>query len=94
MKPRVRITPFAWQQLEALTEDQQAQARHLIAAILLGGRGVGRRWVSDAKGRRQWIVSASDTHVIYRFAFVQRHDTLYITAVLVFPTPPDPNNRD
>lgn len=94
MQPRVRMSPLAWQQFETLLPGQQVQARRLIAAVLSGGPATGRPWVRDNKQRQQWIVSASDTHIIYRFSFVKRQDTLYITAVLVFPTPPDPNNRD
>ena len=89
---KVRISPYAWGQLEALSADQQAQARRLLAAIVLANGTVGRPWNRDLKGRQQWIVSALDTHVIFRVAFRQSGDTLYITSVLVFPTPPDPNN--
>jgi len=94
VKTRVQISPFAWEQFQALLPEHQAQARRLITAVLMGGSGTGRPWVRDAKHRLQWIVSASDSHVIYRFAFVKRHNTLFITGVLVFPTPPDPNNPD
>jgi hypothetical protein len=88
----VRISPYAWGQLQALTAHQQAQARRLLSAIVLANGTVGRPWNRDLKGRQQWIASALDTHVIFRVVFHQSGDTLYITAVLVFPTPPDPNN--
>jgi hypothetical protein len=39
-----------------------------------------------------WIASASDTHVVYRIAYRRQGDELLITVVLVFETPPDPNN--
>jgi hypothetical protein len=64
----------------------------LIASIVLAGGTVGRLWNYDLRGRRQWIVSALDTLVIFRVAFRRSADILYITSVLVFPTPPDPNN--
>lgn len=89
---KVRISPYAWSQLQALTSAQQDQARRLMASFVLAGGTVGRPWNYDLRGRRQWIVSALDTHMIFRVAFRRSGDILYITSILVFPTPPDPNN--
>jgi hypothetical protein len=88
----IRYSRYANARLQALPEPQQAQAKRLIRAILLADTTVGRPWNQDLRGRLQWIVSAADTHVVYRIAFRQTENTLYVTNVLVFPTPPDPNN--
>ncbi|MEI8165564.1 MAG: hypothetical protein WCG26_04260, partial [Chloroflexales bacterium] len=53
---------------------------------------VGRPWNHDMRGRIPWIVSAADTHAVYRIAFRQTENALYVTNEIVFPTPPDPNN--
>ena len=92
MKLPVRITDIAWAQFQALSPHQQQQARNLIRAIQLGAPGVGRPWNHDLRNRLHWIASASDTHVVYRIAYRRQGDELLITAVLVFETPPDPNN--
>lgn len=88
----VQISDFAWAQYQALTPAQQ-QARNLIRTIQLGGAGVGRPWNHDLRRRLHWIASAADTHVIYRVAYRRQGDALLITAVLIYPTPPDPNDR-
>jgi hypothetical protein len=89
----VRITEFAWAHYQALPPTQQQQARNLIRAIQIGGPGVGRPWNRDLRQRLHWIMSASDTHVIYRVAYRRQGDELLITAILVYPTPSDPNDR-
>jgi hypothetical protein len=88
MTPSIRITDLAWAQLQALTPDQQAQARRLMRALVLG-RGGGWPWNTDLRGRRHWVVSAADTHVVYRVTFRRQGDIIWITAILVFPTPID-----
>ncbi|MCU0492765.1 MAG: hypothetical protein MUD01_14335 [Chloroflexaceae bacterium] len=90
---KVRYTTVAWDRLRALSPEQQAQAKRLIRAILFAQTNVGRPWNRDLRSRLHWIVSALDTHVIYRIAFRQVEDVLYVTNVLIFPTPPDPNNE-
>jgi hypothetical protein len=89
---KVRFTPIAWERLQSLTPEQQAQAKRLIRAILLTDTTVGRPWHHDLHGRLHWIVSALDTHVIYRIAFRRVEHTLYVTTLLIYPTPLDPNN--
>ena len=91
MKARVLISEFAWGQLQALLPHQQAQARRLIDAIQMAP-GAGWPWNIDLRGRRHWIVSASDTHVVYRVAFRRRDNEIMITGVFVYETPTDPNN--
>jgi len=93
MKLPVRISDFAWGQYQALSPAQQQQARNLMRAIQLGASGVGRPWNRDLRNRLHWIASAYDTHVIYRIAYQRQGDELLITAVLVYETPPDPNDR-
>ena len=92
MKLPVRMTDFAWAQFQAVAPAQQQQARNLIRAIQLGAPGVGRPWNRDLRNRLHWIVSAYDTHVVYRVAYRRQGDELLITAVLVYETPSDPNN--
>jgi hypothetical protein len=92
MKLPIRITDVAWAQFQALLPQQQQQARNLIRAIQLGAPGVGRPWNRDLRNRLHWIVSAYDTHVIYRVAYRRQGDELLITGILVYETPPDPNN--
>jgi hypothetical protein len=52
----------------------------------------GRPWNCDTKNRLHWIVFAADTHLVYRVAYRHVGDTLFISAVLVYETPSDPNN--
>jgi hypothetical protein len=92
MKLPVRITDLAWAQFQALAPQQQHQARNLIRAVQLGAPGVGRPWNRDLRNRLHWIASAYDTHVIYRVVYHRRGDELLISAILVYETPPDPNN--
>jgi hypothetical protein len=92
MKLPVRMTEVAWAQLQAITPAQQQQARNLIRALQLGAPGVGRPWNRDLRHRLHWIVSAYDTHVVYRVAYRRQGDEILITAVLVYETPSDPNN--
>ena len=87
------MTDLAWSQFQALLPQQQQQARNLIRAIQLGAPGVGRPWNRDLLGRQHWIASAADTHVVYRVAYRRQGDELLISAVLVYETPADPNNR-
>lgn len=93
MKLPVRMTEFAWSQFQALLPVQQQQARNLIRAIQLGAPGVSRPWDRDLRNRLHWIASAYDTHVVYRVAYRRQGDELLITAVLVYETPPNPNNN-
>lgn len=53
---------------------------------------MGRPRNRTPAGRQQWIASAYDTHIVYRISFRRTENTLYVTGVLVFQTPPDPNN--
>ena len=84
MKPVVRWLPEAWDRYQTLTEEQQAQARRLIAALLLSPQA-GKFWHTDIAGRPIWFASAVDTHVIYRVLWYQRNTTIYVLDVLVFP---------
>jgi hypothetical protein len=88
----IRYSRYANARLHALPESQQAQAKRLIQAIILANTTIGRPWNRDLQGRLQWIVSAVDTHVVYRIAFRIADHTLYVTNVLALPTPEDPNN--
>lgn len=89
---KLRYTEIAWARLRALPPYQQEQAKNLIHAIMLADTTVGRPWNRDLQGRLHWIVSALDTHIIYRVTFRKVENTLFVTNVLVFPTPTDPNN--
>lgn len=89
---KVRYTEVAWSRLRALSPDQQAQAKRLIRTIMLADTHIGRPWNRDLNDRLHWIASALDSHVVYRIAFRRVENALYVTNVLVFPTPPDPNN--
>ena len=88
----IRYRRSANARLQALPKPPQAQAKRRIRAILRANTTVGRPWNQDMRGRLPWIVSAADTHVVYHIAFRQTENALYVTNVLVFPTPPDPNN--
>lgn len=88
----VTFSRLALAQFAALTDAQQAQARRLVRAITLADTLVGRPWNRTPAGRQQWIASAYDTHIVYRISFRRTENTLYVTGVLVFQTPPDPNN--
>jgi hypothetical protein len=87
----VRFSPRAWAQFVALTPAHQAQARRLIRALQLADGGGGRPWATDVRGRRFLIVSALDTHLVYRLVYEQIGSTLFISLILVYETP-DPNN--
>jgi hypothetical protein len=89
---RIVMSDVAWSQFQALTVAQQGQARRLIRAIQIAPLA-GRPWNRDTKNRLHWIVSAADTHLVYRVAYRHDGDTLMITAVLVYDTPLDPNNQ-
>ncbi len=89
---RLRFSDEAWATLQELPETQREQAQRLIRAIMLAGVPVGRHWVRDKRGRQLWIASALDTHVIHRVVFTYDDHTTYIVQILIFPTPPDPNN--
>lgn len=89
---KVRYTELAWERLRSLTPEQRAQAKRLIRAIMLADTVVGHPWNHDLAGRLHWIVSAVDTHVVYRIAFRRIENTLYVANVLIFPTPTDLNN--
>ena len=88
----VRFSPRAWAQFAALLPAQQAQARRLLRALQLAEGGGGRPWVTDARDRRFFIVSALDTHLVYRLVYEQIGSALFISLILVYETPPDPNN--
>lgn len=88
---KIVISDVAWGQFQALTVTQQEQARRLMRAIQIAPLA-GRPWNRDTKNRLHWIVSASDTHLVYRVAYRHDGDTLMITAILVYETQPDPNN--
>jgi hypothetical protein len=88
----IRLSRRAWAQFEALTPEQQAQARRLMAALQLAEGGGGRPWITDLRGRRFFIVSALDTHLVYRLVYEQIGSALFISLILVYETPPDPNN--
>lgn len=60
---------------------------------MVAGVPVGRPWIRDLRGRQLWIASALDTHVIHRVVFARDENTIYIVQILIFPTPPDPNNQ-
>lgn len=91
MNLSVQFSDLAWEQWQALTGPQLAQARRLIAAIQLAP-GVGRLWNQDLRGRRYRVVSAADTHLVYRIVYQRSGDVLLIAAILIYDTPPDPNN--
>lgn len=88
----VKFSRYASAQFVSLTDAQRDQARRLVRAIILAETHVGRPWNRDNQNRLHWIASALDTHLIYRIAFRRIENTLYVTAVLTFPIPPDPNN--
>ncbi len=90
---KIRFTDEAWDVFTTIDSTHQDQARRLLRAIVLGGGRIGRPWNHDQKGRLHWVVSAVDTHLVYRMVFRRSGDTLYITDILIFPTPPDPNDR-
>lgn len=89
---KIRYAPLVWAKIQTLTANQQGQVNRLIRAVILANTNVGRPWNYDLQGRQQWVVSASDTQVIYRIVFARIENTLYVTNVLVFDTPEDPNN--
>ena len=91
MMSRVQITEWAWEQFQILSTEQQTQARRLIRAVQMAP-SAGRPWNIDIKGRRQWVASAADTHVIYRLTYQHRQGVTLITGILVYTTPNDPNN--
>jgi hypothetical protein len=89
MKKRmaVRWLPDAWERYQTLTPDQQEQARRLLAALLLSPE-VGHFWHRDLAHNPLSIVSAYDTHVVYRVLYRTTGDTLFVLDVLVFPWEP------
>lgn len=74
---RIVFNRLAAAQFASLTPAQQEQARRLVRAIVLADTHVGRPWNTTPAGRRQWIASAYDTHLVYRIAFRQVEQILY-----------------
>jgi hypothetical protein len=74
----IRLSRRAWAQFEALAPEQQAQARRLMAALQLAEGGRGRPWITDPRGRRFLIISALDTHLVYRLVYEQIGSALFI----------------
>lgn len=72
-----------WRQLSAA---QRAQVWRLIQALAISPQA-GWCWAKDVRGRTLFVVSASDTHLVYTLRYARHGDLIIIVAILTFPLP-------
>jgi hypothetical protein len=84
---RVRWLADAQERYQSFPPAQQEQARRLIAALLLSPEA-GHFWRRDLDNNALFVVSAADTHVIYRVLYRTTGDILFVLDVLVFAWEP------
>jgi hypothetical protein len=85
----VRWLTDAWERYQTFTPAQQEQARRLIAALLVSPEA-GHFWRRDLDNNALFVVSASDTHLIYRVLYRTTGDILFVLDVLVWSwNPPE-----
>lgn len=68
---QINYTEAAWHEWSQLTHAQKDQVRRLVAALKLSPQA-GWFYRKDDRGRVLFIVSASDTHLVYNIQHIQQ----------------------
>ena len=83
---QISYTEGARREWFQLTHAQKDQVRRLVAALKLSPQA-GWFYRKDDRGRALFIVSASDTHLVYNIQYIQQGDLIVIVTILTFPLP-------
>ncbi len=82
----IALTDGANDDWRELTPNQRDQVRRLVRSLALSPQA-GWFWAEDLQGRSLFVVSASDTHLVYTLRYMRRADMILVVAILCFPLP-------